>query len=322
MSIKRVMPFLIPLSFAACQTSPMQSLANCVHDSCCIADPVPHCVRGECRDASDCPAGLECLIPNGSDVGSCAWNPVPPKRSALRDGFGITRDLIIDFDPGSADPGSAMIKWDGSGGTGFMACAVFGCNPVFLDKNDMKGSLAGSLPKISNFNSCALGQYVVEFSRSRIVLASPGCDLSDGASAGFPAGELCSGGLCSADGLCNGGRVYGRIIETLSLGCWAYDDHQIVAVGDLVAVLPDVISRVFPIVPSSPICEMSGAACYNPEHSFFGGCDNGVCQPRCAPGQDCQLVAARYLGDESHTWACKLYEDSRIGVCVQTGVAQ
>lgn len=305
MKLVLVMRSLALIGCVACQV-PETAPPSCAPERC-VADPAPHCIADECMDSGDCPAGLACEEPIGSNRKSCVWNPAPVQRRALRDGFRTTRSMDVTL----PSAGSLAIEWDAPEGTRYVACALFGCEPVFRPESQNIRGRRG----MYNFQSCVLELYVNGIGSSSTRLVDSECDLLPP-----PPHDI----ACPLDDArpeeC---PAYDRVIERLSLGCWAYDDYHVTAASDLAAVsldsLPARLVDELHISDCRSTEDRTAVTCFDSRFDFFGACAGGFCEPRCVPDQDCRAVAARYFGApfaDSYTWTCKVFENSAVGVCV------
>jgi len=298
----------------ACQAASSTPPMECARGSC-VADPAPHCVLDGCVDTGDCPTGLVCE--GGSELtgpGACVWNPAPVRRRALRDGFMDAGSMPANF-----DPISLAIEWEAPEGTRYVVCALFGSEPVFRAKS----SVPRSPVEIYNFRSCALEVYVSKARNGAALLDQPDLDLLSDEPLHY--GDI----LVPFDSQCSSEdpalAALDRVVETLSWGCWAYDDYHVSAASDLNAILVDSLPGRLVMELRNSDCKSAGdersSSCYDREHDFFGACAGGICEPRCALDheQDCATAATRYFGavlEPPAAWTCEVVANSMVGVCV------
>ncbi len=195
------------------------------------------------------------------------------------------------------------IFWTAPNGARDVVCAVFTCEPIFRNRLDDAVTPEGErIQDIYNFNACVLSRSVSGAELGSVTLTTRMRPLPDVEA-------------CTADG-----QGLTRTIESLSIGCWAYDDHHVVAVSDLTEIEPSFLKPAFPSLPSDAACMTDGKECYDPDRRYFGLCVNNACQLHCAPGraQDCQFAALKFYDeplDAPCGWACDPVPRSLTGVC-------
>jgi hypothetical protein len=218
--------------------------------------------------------------------------------SRLVSGFATrTMDIEVRVTP-------LEVTWQAPESARYVACGVFTCNPTFRDRPRMNPADETpdheALRMIASPESCLLEHHVVDTSRDSIAFGRipP------------PTAPPCTP---EAD------RVFEPIINFFAVGCWAYDDHAVIAASDLQWLSPDIVRPWYDDVPSTT-CAIDFAPCYHEDKQYFGSCLAGVCQPRCTSAVDCELTARRLFDapeDETCHWACRDLPDGRssAGVC-------
>ncbi|HUQ02623.1 MAG TPA: hypothetical protein VM261_09020 [Kofleriaceae bacterium] len=108
---------------------------------------------------------------------------------------------------------------------------------------------------------------------------------------------------------------YGRYIEDLLVGCWAYDESRIIAATQLQRVPPSRVAHLgVPATMECPDREADGPECFRENEKVFGLCVNRTCRRRCRQAADCTPFSSP--GDPCF-WECAPVERSVLGVCKQ-----
>jgi hypothetical protein len=287
----------------ACDDDSRPAPVACV--GTCIADPTPHCVQPvDCVDSADCPAGLVCASAATASESTCRidadvsrlcrWRSPDLDTAALGFGFGV-RSMRVSIQQPNLD-----IEWTLPSGAQHVACAVFTCNPVFRDRlGDPNGSSPTGEPLsyIANAEAC-----IREFA------------ISDSSRLSVPLGDRhLFPDRCVAVGSLE------PVIDFVAAGCWAYDDHEVIAASDLVEIAPEEYARVADDFEVNLDCATDGVDCFDADRRFFGRCSAGSCQPPCTSAEDCDL-AAQALGEppsETCDWECRPREGGVAGDCVR-----
>jgi hypothetical protein len=267
----------------------------------CVADTQPHCVNDVCTDDADCPAGATCATEetqnlactSGVTFPRCAAIPARVRRQTLVNGFVTTSmDLTIGHEPLS-------LNWKNPSTAQFVACAVFSCFPIFRSRVE-GDAIMKSKQFIANANACVVELQETSTPRAHLEL--------DGQRRTVP--ETCSDPQKAR-----------AAIDQLLVGCWAYDDHEVVGATDLLPLAPEDYATVAGDLVVDAQCRNELDDCYDADRKFFGACVSGLCQPRCTALEDCELAGDRWFDEPIGApcrWAeCRTIPDSEIGVCVR-----
>jgi hypothetical protein len=262
----------------------------------CVADPVPHCVptTASCTTGDDCVSGLNCTalstdVPCATlDDSALQCRPLRSNRLALKEGFDA-KNMDIVFEASDSAP---AVTWSAPSEVKYVACALFSCAPEILGPVDQR--------VIVNFDTC-----VALF---KVSVVDEGVFRVDDSSSytGF-------------DQRCTAATTARRVFNELSVGCWAYDDHQLIAATDLVPVPPATVRGVTDLVQERP-CTTDGEACYDAATDTFGICNGATCSARCRTAADCGawgLRTGRSQPGDACEWSCRDLPSSGLGACVR-----
>jgi hypothetical protein len=286
-----------------------------VSESCavgvCIGDENAHCVTQDCDNGPGwtCAAGLTCRVStpgaeackdDSTAAFPCGWEPKPLNPALIREGFDATEGFPVYIN----DSDTPEITWQSPLGAKYVVCAVFTCDPIITSHTTSVDPQPG-LTRIANFDACVDHEYVTAAGFSSVPLyQEPGTFHEITFESCFPPV-----------------RDYHQVVSSLSVGCWAYDDTQMIAVSDMIRLSPETLARAFPDFPHDSVCATDGKQCYDSLHSYFGLCEGGECAMRCARAQDCHDAAISLLGEAPSTtcgWSCAPVADSAVGVCARS----
>jgi hypothetical protein len=279
--------------------------------ACCVQDPNAHCVTTQgCADSSDCPSGLVCAYhPEGhvkvplldmckasGGVNQCVLPTAAAGfQNRLIDGFPGAQELTLTPDTSQQ---YTQFTWTAPPDTVVVTCALFGCLPE-IPGADAGAARAGT---IVNYDQCVLAQHTFGSASNVFWLGDPSY-VYDPPPAGA---QACSrGDAATAISL-------PQQITALVVGCWVYDDVQIIAASPLYPITPgeSYAYKAFNAFMQEPdecpgMGMLVGHSCLSGDAGAFGTCDcSGRCRPRCLadhdctePGQTCFLGAGTaYMG--------------------------
>ncbi|MCA9719359.1 MAG: hypothetical protein H6713_40925 [Myxococcales bacterium] len=199
---------------------------SCAGDIC-FREPVGHSVcLDECRDVEDCPMGTICEFENTeATTGSCRVPlGVSSYRDALLRGFNVAEfptARLSTTSEGEISQDVYVLEWSAPDDAVAVTCALFICPPAFASSQDEDGR---SRTYIRNYDRCVV---------ARTTSSQPDgvFDLRDPSLTYAPTRE----DLDTLAQSCGGTAGAGAPVTTLLTGCWAYNDHEIVAATQLLS---------------------------------------------------------------------------------------
>lgn len=238
----------------------------------CSSEPRPQIVHlTGCRDDDDCPIGSICspcqFQATGQPIAAeCVVPEVFPNHAGdLQSGFEVptfVKQRLVD-----TESGTQVLEWTAPAGTRVVVCALFNCPPIFEDG------------AIRNHERCVASRHEFlsrsgTFDARNPTYASPNQDVP----------------VCVVDErqVVPDAR---QVVATLLVGCWAYDDWDLVAATDLFSVHAEDVFLDKDALATGPGGTCAPAEinnCELDESGTFGFCDGaGVCRRRCLDDGDC-----------------------------------
>lgn len=234
-----------------------------------------------CPDGLECPSGTRCggsFLKNPASgcenadgipaetYQACRIGAAPPRPGALHEAFSVGR-LPSTLQRTAA---GAELLWEDDDRGRFVACAIFGCQPEF--------KLEGDSTVISNYAGCVLADAVMSKGSGKVQLAS------------VVARDLTRD--CGRSAGCDKFQV-----DALTLGCWMYDSHSIIAATELAPLgIDDVgdipgLGQLFAQTCDDAVNE--GRACERAGEARLGSCYDHECRQRCMTILECTRTGYR-----------------------------
>jgi hypothetical protein len=254
------------------------------------------------RDESPDCSNAEGIDPNVYQ--HCQAHSAPARPGALHEYFEVDR-LPATLQRTAAGP---ELLWENDERGRFVSCAIFGCEPEF--------SNLGSAAEIANYGACVLADAVLPSASAKFDLAS-----------------AAPRDLARDCGRATGCQKFQA--DSLTVGCWMYDSHSIVAATELIPLVMSDVSAIPELAAHfSQTCgeeASDGRSCKRPTEERFGTCLNHECRPRCMTILECTSIVYTPAGDggapnqmigdqpDICSQKCVAVPDTGIGVCTPRG---
>lgn len=257
----------------------------CTKSPRCYADPVAHWVCiDDCRTDADCPGGFVCVQPvvDAMDQRSSCQPPtaLQAPTSVLIEGFGVARmtgklDQVeaaegMDGTAGTDDPVKGVdFTWKAPDEASVVQCALFVCAPVIEHY------------RIVNYDQCVVAEET--YAQREGAFSLYDADLVRTP----PAAGICDG--TTAPTLDTEGRF---AVTELLVGCWAYDQRDLVAATKLERPSPSDVFNFHDVLANDPECSSGepgdvGRSCVLGDGTY-GVCTADGCARRCLyEGEPC-----------------------------------
>jgi hypothetical protein len=296
----RAHAFLCGLGLAsACRSGP-EDLLECTRPRE-VYDPYLHTICPEaCFDDLDCPRGTLCAkLDETTNKGTCEIGvELQTSRTALLEGFGVPEMS------GKLQTTEALeFVWKRPAGARYVQCALFACGPVFRTPDGAGGWFAEGDPStavIAGYDRCVLADELSSQPEGAFNLRERDNEFKVPEALRMTTkkdGVVCGNYGCAP-------------ITDLTVGCWAYDDTQVVAATLLAAVdvARDMYNYLGLFADADGSCEeaTTGRVCRLPEPnmgttggapitSTYGVClvpevgqvGEKECVPACTRDSDC-----------------------------------